>query len=148
MLYRLTTLTTALAALALPAMAEGLTAEQLVEKRILVTDETGAETESFVPADMVAPGDTVRYVLAYENDGAEAAEAVVLTMPVPDETDFLEGSVMSGGARISYSYDEGLSFIDAPAPAEGENPTHVRWTFEDPIPGAATGAVSFQAKLN
>lgn len=132
----------------LPGIAQTLTAHQEIEKRVISVDETGEETVAFVPAAMVAPGDTVRYVLQYDNQGGEPAEAVTLTMPVPEQTDLVEVSTPLETTIVSYSYDGGDTFGPEADMADDLDPTHLRWTFTEDVPAGAEGQVSFIAILN
>lgn len=150
-----------IAALALataPAVANGLTATQTVLKQIEIPQEDGTVTTELVEASLIAPGDTVVYLLTYTNGGTEAAEAVALTMPVPTEMSFIERSANVDGTIVTFSVDGGATFarrgeltvtIDGEARnALAEDITHVRWTFEDAIEPGSQGEVSFRAVLN
>ena len=148
-------MTTALVA---PAYASGLTAEQNVLKVVETVDESGDTVKSLIPADKVAPGDTVVYALQYANGSEEPAENVKLTMPVPGEVSYLENSATTEGVSVSFSVDGGQNFasrgdlkvsVDGqPREALSTDITHVRWVFEEPIAGGATGEVSFRAVLD
>ncbi|MEO0607245.1 MAG: hypothetical protein AAFY82_03375 [Pseudomonadota bacterium] len=143
--------------LALPAFANGLKAVQTVEKATISLDADGQEIRTYVPAEEVAPGDEVRYRLTYVNDGALAAEAVSLTMPVPGEVTYVEASADGPANLVTYSADGGLNYAARDelimASAEGarlataEEITHIQWTFETPIPAASMGEVSFRGVL-
>lgn len=146
-----------LAALAGTATAADLTAVQTVQKVIETVDETGATVETLEDAVAVAPGDTVIYSLAYSNSGAEAAEGVKLTMPVPRQVILLEGSERIAGTVVTYSVDGGDSFMarDDLMVAEGEDVraatsddiTHMQWLFENGIPAGSEGTISFRGLL-
>lgn len=144
-------------ALTLPAMANGMTAEQIVEVAVISVDETGAESVRYEAASEIAPGDEVRYRLDYANDGTEAAENVSLVMPVPTEITLIEGSVVAGPALVTYSADAGVSFAsrdaleviegDETRPATASDITHVRWVFATPIAAGEAGSISFSGVL-
>lgn len=148
----------ALALMAGPAMANGLTATQSVLKQVEIVQEDGTVTTELVEASLIAPGDTVVYVLTYTNSGTEAARAVELTMPVPVEMIFIDGSADTGTTDVTYSIDGGDSFAARDAltvmvdgetrDALAEDITHVRWTFMDSIAVGEEGEVSFRAVLN
>lgn len=150
-----------IAALALavaPAVANGLTATQSVLKQIEVPQEDGTIATELVEASLIAPGDTVVYLLTYTNGGAEAAQSVELTMPVPAEMSFIERSANVDGTVVTFSVDGGATFaqrgeltvtVDGEARnALAEDITHVRWAFEEAIAPGAQGEVSFRAVLN
>ncbi len=145
------------AAFAAPAFASGLQAEQSVHKIVETADADGATVISLVPADRVAPGDKIAYTLSYSNDGDEPAGNVILTMPVPDEVRYVEKSASRDGLIVGFSVDGGETFasrgdlavtVDGePRQALAEDITHIRWTFEEPIPVGSVGSVSFRAVL-
>ncbi|MEM6652364.1 MAG: hypothetical protein AAF582_07155 [Pseudomonadota bacterium] len=137
--------------------ASGLTATQTVELATRSVDATGQERLTYERAEDVAPGEQVRYRIAYVNDGANAAENVTLVMPVPAEMVLVEGSVETAGSTVRFSADGGARF-DARAdlmiddagtlrPARGDEITHIQWQFDDPIAPTQSGAISFDAVL-
>lgn len=143
---------------ALPAAASGLTANQTIQKVVVTTDEAGNEVVDYVEADLVAPGDMVVYSLAFANGGDDAAEDVVLTMPVPAEMSFVEGSAATDLAMVGFSVDGGATFVprgELAVTLDGEarealsdEITHVRWHFKEAIPAGEDGIVSYRAILN
>ncbi|MEL6860754.1 MAG: hypothetical protein AAGL11_02865 [Pseudomonadota bacterium] len=143
--------------LATPAFANGLKAEQVVEVATVSVDESGNEVRTYALAEEVAPGDEVRYSLAYVNEGAQPAEAVSLVMPVPAEMTYVETSADGTSSTITYSVDGGTSFYARDSlvvtSAEGarlaasDEITHIKWAFAEPIPAASTGQISFRAVL-
>lgn len=143
-----TSLIAGLAALmGLPALSEGIAANQTIEKQIVSVDEDGTEEIDYVAADMVAPGDTVRYVLSFRNDGEDAAQSVTLVMPVPEETAFIPGSAAHDGVDAGFSYDGGQTFGPEEADEGAEDPSHIRWIMIDDLAPGAEGQVSFKAVL-
>ena len=59
---------------------------------------------------MVIPGERVVYTLSYTNDDAAPATDLILTMPVPSEIKYMDGSATLDGARVVYSADDGKTF--------------------------------------
>ena len=148
---------TMVGALATPAFANGLKAEQVVEVATVLVGETGNEVRTYALAEEVAPGDEVRYSLAYANEGAVSVEAVSLVMPVPAEVTYIETSAGGTPSTITYSVDGGTNFAardslvvtgeDGARLASADEITHIKWAFTEPIPAAATGRISFRAVL-
>lgn len=146
-----------LAALTATASAVDLTAVQTVQKVIQTFDESGATIETLEDAVAVAPGDTVVYSLSCSNSGAEAAEGVKLTMPVPAQVILLEGSELMAGTVVAYSVDGGETFmaredlvvadVEESREAAAEDITHMQWSFENGIPAGSDGTVSFRGIL-
>ena len=147
----------AFAAVTAIAPARAVTAEQIVEKIVYSRDAAGREVATRVAADAVTPGEEVVYTLRYANDSGDAAEGVVLIMPVPREVAYVEGSVVGDGALVTFSADGGQTYVArgrlTVADAAGERPaksseiTHVKWTLTAPLAAGAKGAVSYQGVL-
>ena len=131
------------------ALATELKVETFVERRVIATDANGAVSASFETADLVKPGEYLRYSLRYSNALEGPAEAMVLTFPVPAEVEYVFGSAESEGQVHLVSIDGGARFF---APTEDllvERPrvTHIRWVFSDPVLSGQTGVVSMGAIL-
>jgi uncharacterized repeat protein (TIGR01451 family) len=138
----------------LSAFANGLSAEQVVERATITIDANGNEVRTYALAEEAAPGDEVRYSLTYSNNGDTAAEAVSLVMPVPSEVTYIETSAAAAGKSLSFSIDGGKTFApradlrSGDRAATSDEITHIKWAFVEPIAPAATGSVSFSAVLN
>lgn len=150
-----TAVISALAVCALPAMA--LTATQTVQKEIISVAADGTETVSYASAELVTPGERIVYTLNYANDKEEAATDLVLTVPIPEEVVFAEGSAAGAGTVITFSVD-GTNFARREAlrvtladkrtrPAGSEDISHVRWTIAGPVTPGETGALRYTGVL-
>ncbi len=123
-----------------------------------VVNEEGKKEVERLPAEKVLPGSEVIFTTYYENTGKEMVENAVITNPVPEHMVYSEGSAQGAGTRIAFSVDNGQSY-DIPArlfifdaagrkfPARVQDYTHIRWTFDKPLPSGAKGEVSFRAIL-
>jgi len=146
-----------LSAFAAPAYAAGLSASQTVEVAIVGVDDAGELSVTYQTAEEVAPGDEIRYVLDYTNEGSDAADNVRLDMPVPAQINLIEGSVEAGAANVSYSIDGGETFstrgeltITANGQqraATAEEITHIRWSFAESIAPGTAGTISYRGVL-
>lgn len=142
---------------AAPAAASGLTASQSVEVASISVDADGVATKTFQVTEEIAPGDELRYVLSYDNQGTDAASNVRLDMPVPASVNFVAGSVEAGPAIVTYSADNGASYAaldalsvsedGATRPAQAEDITNIRWTFAEAITPGQSGTISYRAIL-
>jgi uncharacterized repeat protein (TIGR01451 family) len=106
--------------------------------------ETNAQGEEVVkrqPATQVVPGKEVIYTIRANNTGAEPAESIVVTNPIPQHTEYVEGSAFGSGTDITFSVDGGKSYgkpgqltvktADGKTrPATSRDYTHVRWIFQ------------------
>lgn len=127
-----------------------------VEKETL--NAAGQKEIQRVPADKVVPGTQVLFTTYYENISKEVAQNTVITNPIPEHMRYTENSAQGAGGRITFSIDGGKTY-ETPAklfvvdsagrkfPARIQDYTHIRWTFENPLPSGAKGAVSFRAIL-
>ena len=146
-----------LTAFVAPAAATGLEAVQTVERAVVTVDENGARQTAFEPATQIAPGDELRYSLAYNNTGDQSALELNLVMPVPAEVDLIAGSAETDLAVVSYSVDQGVTFgaleeltvmdADVAREATAKDVTHVRWTMLGAVEPEATGTLSFRGVL-
>ena len=148
----------ATASLLVSTSASALSAKQIVEKETVVQMPDGTESISRSPAEMVVPGERIVYTLNFTNDDKAAATDLVLTMPVPSEIKFLDGSATQSGVATVYSADGGKTFasrnvvrrigLDGVArSANAEDITHIRWTVAGPVAVGETGNLSFKGTL-
>ena len=156
-----TIISTLVLLLAIPAMvlAQGnIRLQSVAEVEKKVVNAEGKIEIKRVQATKVLPGTVVIFPQHYENMGNETAENAVITNPVPQHMVYKTGSAEGVGTRITFSVDSGKSFnipaklfvIDAAGrkfPARAKDYTHIRWTFENPLPSGAKGTVSFRAIL-
>lgn len=136
-----------------PAFAD-LVAAQRVEKEVLVRAADGTEKIERRPADRVKPGQQVIYTLSYENPSSSPAGDVVLIMPVPRETTYVEGSVTGPGASVTFSADGGETYVargrlvvtedGRERAATNGDITHVKWTLAGALAPKGRGEVSFR----
>jgi len=99
----------------------------------------------------VQPGDVLRYTLTSQNAGDKPASKLVLTQPVPAHTQYVVGSALANGAKLTYSIDSGKSFVAKPTikvkqpngsviekPAPAALYSHVRWDYSASVKPAST----------
>ncbi len=144
---------------AAPAFAGGLVAEQVIELVQTTQTAEGEIKTQFVAADKVVPGDQLIYRLRYANEGKDAAEKAVLTLPVPTEVAYVDHSANAPDpdADIVFSVDGGQNFVNrraltvtengATRPARADEITHIRFTFADPITPQEKGEITFRATV-
>jgi uncharacterized repeat protein (TIGR01451 family) len=122
--------------------------------------------KSVSPSGTQLPGTDLTYTVAFTNGGDTAAQSFVLTDPDPsttlkinDNTDFKVGSVVNvlgglSGVTVTYSNDNGATWTYTPVSGAGgapagydRNVTHIRWSFSGALAAAATGSISFTARI-
>ena len=127
-----------------------------VEKEVVSQD--GKRELQRMPAATVVPGDEIIFTTMYENIGPKRAENAVITNPIPEHMLYQEGSAEGEGTRVAFSVDGGKAYdlpgnlfvFDASGrkfPARTQDYTHIRWTFENPLPSGTKGKVRFRAVL-
>ena len=106
----------------------------------------------------VVPGDLVIFSTYYTNISNKPAEQVMITNPVPEHMQYVDGSAAGKGAAIEFSVDGGKSYstpdklkvTDASGKtrkALASDFTHIKWTVSRPVAPGGKGDVSFKAKL-
>ena len=149
---------TFIAALALATPSYALTASQTVEKEIVVQLPDGTETLSREKADTVTPGERVVYTLSFTNDSTQPATDLILTMPVPKEVRYMEGSatdlnmvpVFSADGGTNFSTREQLQVLNNDGQfqaASSGDITHIRWTVPGPLAIGETDNLAFKGVL-
>jgi uncharacterized repeat protein (TIGR01451 family) len=130
-----------------------------VQKMERVAAPDGTVSSRLAPAEKVIPGDEVRYTIAFENDGAKPVDAgtVVITNPVPENTQYIADSAFGSGTTIQFSVDGGKTFHPAneltvvrdgvKTAATPADYTTIRWTFAPALAPAQKSYVSFNARL-
>jgi len=157
-MLRTISISAAIAAMTFGVSASALTAEQKVYKEVQTKTPAGEIIYSRGEAKLVTPGENVIYALEYENDQAEPAGDIVLTMPIPSDVAYIEGSAETQTASLLYSADNGDSFaaredvmtIDQDGSlrsAKAEELTHIRWKVKEKVAPSAGGELSFKGRL-
>lgn len=119
------------------AMAE-IQLTTVAETEVTQRNPQGEEIIQRVPATRVVPGTEVIYTITAKNSGAETAQNVVVTNPIPEQTVYIAGSAAGPGTDITFSVDNGKTFHRSgelmvqnasgkPRRANAEDYTHVRW---------------------
>ncbi|MFP6834508.1 MAG: hypothetical protein VB948_00190 [Pseudomonadales bacterium] len=132
--------------------------ENSVEKVETFVNEAGEPERRLVDADSVVPGDELRYTITFANDGSESVDAgsVVITNPIPEETEYLNGTAFGSGTDIVFSVDgenfaapETLTVIrdGLEMPASAKDYQSIRWVFQPLLEPGDTGNVSFSVRL-
>lgn len=122
-----------------------------------------ALVKSVNPTGNQIPGTDLTYTIAFTNGGGVVARSLVISDPVPANTDFKVGSVTNSlgttglTVAVAYSNNNGTSYAYTPVSGGGgatagydRNVTNVRWTFTGNLsqtPPNNAGSVSFIAKI-
>jgi uncharacterized repeat protein (TIGR01451 family) len=143
-----------LAAVAVPATAQVTSAVSLNSDVMVERSRTAPDGVVRVVLEQpatVVPGDTLVFVLRYENTGRQPATNFVVTNPLPEAVRF-NGTADRGA---SVSVDAGRTWGQLSAlrvrevdgsmrPARAEDVTHIRWAFAEPIAAGQSGRLMFR----
>lgn len=129
----------------------------VVQKQIKETNENGDVEDKLVDATAVAPGEKVFYTITFKNIGDTSADNVVITNPIAETLQYVDGSAFGPGTTIEFSIDGGQTFADGKdltivegdttRPAIASDFTHVRWVMKNDLAAGAQGIARFAAVL-
>jgi uncharacterized repeat protein (TIGR01451 family) len=106
----------------------------------------------------VVAGEVLRYTITFSNQGTldVAPGSIVITNPLPEGCEYLEGSAGGANTVVSYSID-GENFgpaADLTVPAGGTvrratpaDYRSIRWTFRPGLAAGESGQVSFDVRI-
>ena len=129
-----------------------------VEVEVQQKNTAGETVLVRLPADTVEPGEAVIYTNSFTNTGKQPADNIVINMPVPENTVYLDGSGSETGYEVVFSIDRGVSFAKpekltvsdsngSQRQALAEEYTNLRWTKLAPLVPGATGVTEFRVRI-
>jgi uncharacterized repeat protein (TIGR01451 family) len=120
-------------------------------------------SKSVSPSGSQIPGTDLAYTISFSNGGTAVAQSLVISDPIPNNTDFKVGSVTSNLGTtgltdvVAYSNNGGSTFVYTPVSGGGgalagydRNVTNIRWTFAGNLSQTSpnnTGSVGFTARI-
>ncbi|MGB5472418.1 MAG: hypothetical protein WBQ78_02945 [Gammaproteobacteria bacterium] len=130
----------------------------IAEIEVTEVNAQGEKVVKRTAASSVVPGTEVIYTITAKNTGTEAADHIVVTNPVPEQTVYVDGSASGSGTDIAFSVDGGntydtaekLTIEDAdgnPRAARAEDYTHVRWTLQSNLEPEREVPVWYRARV-
>ena len=148
-----------LMSLVVPAAAAAeVRLENSVQKVETFVADSGETQRRLVDADSVVPGDELRYTITFTNEGTDVVDAgsIVITNPIPEDTEYLEDTAFGAGTQITFSLD-GETFA---SPAEltvveqgvevsaaAKEYRSIRWIFQPELEPGESSYVSFNVRL-
>jgi uncharacterized repeat protein (TIGR01451 family) len=140
-----------IAATPLASAADEVVSTRL-EARKVVTGSDGRER--FAPAENAKPGDVIEYVATYRNTGNDVVRNLQATLPIPSNTELIEGSARPANAKASLDaqrFDDmplvrGVMRDGRPAvePVAAREYRYLRWTAPEL---AAQRSMTFAARV-
>jgi len=126
-------------------------------------DSSGRVQRRLVSPDSVVPGDELFYTVSFTNVGDALVDerSVVITNPIPQNTEYLEGSADGQATEIEFSVDQGAGFDAAAAltvanqgaaqgvkrQAGAGDYTAIRWVYQPGLAPGESSQVSFSVRL-
>lgn len=120
-------------------------------------------TKSVSPNGSQVPGTDLGYTINFSNGGTAVARSLVISDPIPNNTDFKVGSVINNlgttglTVLVAYSNNGGSTFVYTPVSGGGgaaagydRNVTNIRWTFSGNLTQTSpnnSGSVGFTARI-
>ncbi|AJD47446.1 hypothetical protein S7S_05130 [Isoalcanivorax pacificus W11-5] len=146
------------ALIASPVWAEGPLSSE-IQSYLIERGQNGEEQR--VPTTQAAPGDVIEYQLVYRNTSTQPLSGLVVTGPIPANTQYVEASAQTAvDAGFVVSADDGSHFgaeplIDTTRRSAGEEQavipaeayTHVRWTPNTAIQPGQVQTYSYRVRV-
>lgn len=141
-----------------PEAAARVTLSNTVARYEIAQGLDGQVERRLVAADEVLPGDELLYTITFANEGREevAAGSIVITNPIPEVAEYVEGSAAGEDTFITFSVD-GETFAepsglmvqrgDGQRLAEPSEYASIRWAYQQALEPGESGAVSFALRL-
>ncbi|KOP25660.1 hypothetical protein AMR41_15280 [Hapalosiphon sp. MRB220] len=136
------------------------------EKKIIVQQVQGKQKESWQALQgkaVVQPGDILRYTVTGVNNTNKAVKNFLINQPIPKGMVYVLNSATvnaNTGAKITYSIDNGRSFVEKPTvqvklpngkvetrPAPATVYTHIRWNFGTSVAAKAQIKGTYQVQV-
>ena len=153
----------AVAGALLTLLAGGLGAEVQLStqvQRVAAAIEGDRLQTRLEDADLVAPGDELRFTITFRNASPVALDPgiIIITNPIPEGAAYLSGSARGRGCRIRFSVDGGRTFLTeaelalseetAPGAASAAAVQALEWTYRRRLAPSAQGQVWFHVRMD
>ncbi len=130
-----------------------------VEKIEAFVNDSGGQEARLVSVERVYAGDELRYTITFTNASDEhvGQNSIVVTNPIPESTQYIEGSAYGSGSTVEFSVDGGKSFAGPEElivrDDEGERValpgdyTTIRWHYGPPLEPGQQNHVFFRVRM-
>ena len=130
----------------------------IAQKQVVSFDAKGNKQITLEDVDVMVPGDTVVYTSTFTNIGNESVSNIVVSNPIPKNTEYQIFSAKGKSTVVTFSVDGGKTFaapnqltvVDESGKKQTAKPkdyTDIRWIYQGELPVGKTSSVSFQAKI-
>ena len=144
-----------------PAMAANTGAiefKSIAEVDTVMTDKAGNKETKRILAKKVAPGGVVIYTTSFKNVINKPVGNIVITNPIPANTEYLPDSATGTDTVITYSVDAGKSYNNPEKltvknaegkvrPALASDYTDIKWLYKNELAPNKSSVVVFKAQV-
>lgn len=130
----------------------------IAQTEVTETDKKGKKTIKLTPVTKAVPGTDVIYTTTFKNTLKKPAEDISINNPIPNDSEYVEGSAFGKDCEILFSADGGKTFGHAEqlkiksadskerTALPGEY-THIRWNYKKQLAPGKSGEVGFRATI-
>ena len=130
-----------------------------VDRIMQVTAADGEVETLLLDASRVQSGERLRYTIQFINTSSAYIDPgiIVITNPIPETAEYLEGTAVGADTEILFSVDGGIDFAAPEAltvveggvkvPATAARYTTIRWTLGASLGPGESGFVAFDVRL-
>ncbi len=130
----------------------------IAQKQVVKVDQNGNKTIELKPAEVMVPGDTVLYTSTFTNISNESVSNIVVSNPIPKNTQYIIFSAKGEATVVTFSIDGGKTFAAASQltvvkengqkqAAKPSDYTDIRWVYQGDLASGSASSVSFQVKI-
>jgi uncharacterized repeat protein (TIGR01451 family) len=109
--------------------------------------QNGRKEQQRVRVRKVSPGTVVLFRTEFQNTDRKPVGNIVISNPIPEETEYWAGSAFGDNTDITFSVDNGKTFHAADRLDPRAAKTHIRWTYKGQLAAGAWGEVGFKAEV-
>ena len=129
-----------------------------VLKQVIITNDKGEKTFSYVEPTIAVPGDVMLYTITFENIGKQPVSNIVVNDPIPNNSKYRTNSATGKNTKVTFSIDGGNDFGNPEDlvvkdksgkswVAKPEEYTHIRWVYGKTLAPGEKGEVSFKTSI-
>ncbi len=128
------------------------------QKQVIIYDDKGDKQRVLTDAKVMVPGDTVVYTSTFTNIGPVPVSNIVVSNPIPANTQYIIFSAKGKGTTVTFSVDGGKTYAPASElkvfgengqkqTAQSKHYTDIRWVYRGELSSGTSGSVSFNVNI-
>lgn len=133
------------ASMASHAVSSGMIrVSSVAEVEEVKVQQNGHKTNRRVAVRKVSPGTMVLFRTEFQNTDKNAVGNIVISNPIPNETEYWADSAFGQNTEITFSMDNGKTFHPEDR-VDVSKLTHIRWAYKGKLAGGTSSEVGFKA---